>query len=361
MQLATVNQQELAQKAAAWGKFGEAVYTTEIAISNKALAAVNGVTLPNTIEDIAAAEALLKTLKATKTEVQNERKAITSKTDALNQRLMEPEKSLDEPIKTLEAAIIKIKKAHEAEAAKERAKAEERKRIIEVIKNAANAANTAFKNLVLDKVDKAYTYALGEYNLQPADKDEYLRKCRVKVSVNSFVPPAYQVPKMYHTDAEVEALKAEHYQVDRESYVVLFAEELEKRFSDYAVAYNNKAQALRIAAEEKARQEAEILEQQQQAQMAVKIESAAVTETPDLFTTKALKKAYEVDMPETSENAIRILAAFTANLQLCLPKVRVTKWFSFTPAQAANALAKVKCDDNNFQPSGIIFKEVDKL
>ena len=60
MQLATVNQQELAQKAAAWGKFGETVYTTEIAISNKALAAVNGVTLPNTIEDIAAAEALLK-------------------------------------------------------------------------------------------------------------------------------------------------------------------------------------------------------------------------------------------------------------------------------------------------------------
>ena len=60
--------------------------------------------------------------------------------------------------------------------------------------------------------------------------------------------------------------------------------------ADYAVAYNNKAQALRIAAEEKARQEADILEQQQQAQMAVKIESAAVTETPICLPLRRLKR-----------------------------------------------------------------------
>jgi hypothetical protein len=55
------------------------------------------------------------------------------------------------------------------------------------------------------------------------------------------------------------------------------------------------------------------------------------------------------------------MAAFTANLQLCLPKLRVTKWMAFTPSQAAGALAKVKNDDNNFSPSGITFKKVDKL
>jgi hypothetical protein len=41
--------------------------------------------------------------------------------------------------------------------------------------------------------------------------------------------------------------------------------------------------------------------------------------------------------------------------------LKVNKWFAFTPNQAATALAKVKCDDNNFAPAGIIFKEVDKL
>jgi hypothetical protein len=361
-QLATVNEQELAQKRTAWGTFGEAVYKTEISIQNKASQQIGGLWLPGTIEQIADAEVLLKQLKAGKLEVQTARKAITSKTDALTSRLMEPEKSFDEPIKVLEQAIIKIKKEHEAVEAKKIAKLEERKQIIETIKNAVAGCDANYKTIVNNKVDAAFKYALGDGNIQPADKQEYLRKCRVKVSESTFPIPTYNVPSSHHTIEEIDALKHEYFIVDRSIYVVLHADELEKKFSDFDVAFHNKVEALQRAEEEKKQKEAEILQQQEQQQMAAKLESVSesIDTTPSLFT-KALKKSYEVDMPETIESVLAIQGAFAANIKLCLPKLSVKKWFSFTPAQAATALSKVKCDDNNFQPTGITFKEVDKL
>jgi hypothetical protein len=77
---------------------------------------------------------------------------------------------------------------------------------------------------------------------------------------------------------------------------------------------------------------------------------------------KALKKAYEVDMPETFDSVMKIFSAFMANKQKCLEKVNIKKWFvSFNADSAAKALAKVKSDDNQFAPLGIVWKEVDKL
>lgn len=359
-----INQAELEQKIVAWGNFGKKAYTTELSINHKAQQLLSGHYLPASIDQIEKAEALLKQLKAGKAEIVTERKVITGKTDELSSRLMTAEKSLDEPIKALEQSIIKLKKEYEAKEAAKRAKEDEYRRIVETLKTAVAGCDANYKSIINNKVDQAYTYALQELDLKPADVQvqEYLRKCRLKITEASFPVPALLNAFNYHTEDELAAIKTELYNIDRGDYVLMYSEKLNEKFSDYAVAYNNKAEALKRAAEEKAAAEAAIKQEVEQKQIAAQIDAAAVNieETPTLFT-KALKKSYEVDMVENTENAIKILAAFTANLDVCLKKVRVTKWFSFTPEQAATALAKVKCDDNNFQPSGITFKEVDKL
>lgn len=353
--------QVLAQKAATWGKFGEAVYTTEISIQNKAREALSGHWLPGKPSELTDAEALLKSLKAAKAAVQTERKAITTKTDALTARLMEPEKSFDEPIKVLEAAIIKVKKEHEAVENAKRAKEDERKQIIEDIKVYVSRCDANYKTIISNNVDIKYKGALNG-DIKPSSLEDYLNECRASITQASFPKAKPELKFSIHTVEEVGNLLREHVTISRADYVEMFNVELIKQFSDYEVAYNNKAEALKQQAGEKAAKDLEIQEQQQQSVIAAKLEAASETldTEPTLFT-KALKKSYEVDMPETIESVLAIQAAFAANIKLCKEKVRVTKWFAFTPAQAAAALAKVKCDDNNFQPTGITFKEVDKL
>jgi hypothetical protein len=356
-----INETELAAKAKAWGTFGEAVYRTELSIQFKASEQIKELCLPSTIADIQDAESLLKKMKAVKLEVQNERKVITGKTDALSARLMEPEKSLDEPIKALEAAIIKVKKEHEAVEKAKRDKDEERKRIVEEIKNYVARCDANYKTIINNLVDVKYRAALNA-SLSPDTIESYIEETCAAVTIANFPKSQPRISVSLHNEEELNELLKEHVTLSRAEYVQLFAVELEKKLSDYEVAHNNKEEAIRQAAIEKKAKDDEIQQEQNQASIAAKLESVStvITDTPTLFT-KALKKSYEVDMPETIESVLAIQAAFAANINLCLPKLRVAKWFEFKPSQAAAALAKVKCEDNNFRPSGITFKEVDKL
>lgn len=360
--LAIINEQELKAKQTSWGTFGGIVYKTEISIQNKASSSIASLWLPSNIEEIADAEQLLKQLKATKNEVQEERKAITTKADELTKRLMIPEKSFDEPVKVLEQAIIKIKKEYEIKQAEERAKLDEKKQLIEILKNHSSTVDANFKTIINNKVTAAFNYALGDFNLEPKSKEQYIQKCCDQITEATFPTPKPNFNPRYLTPEEVSQLQSEHFVIDKTDYITLYAVEIEKKFSDFDVAFHNKAEALAQSKREKEEKDAEIAQQQQQFAMAAKLE--AVSETmdaePTLFS-KALKKSYEVDMPETIESVLAIQGAFAANIQICLPKLNVKKWFAFTPEQAAKALAKVKCDDNKFQPAGIIFKEVDKL
>ncbi len=156
---------------------------------------------------------------------------------------------------------------------------------------------------------------------------------------------------------------AKQFKQNPEQYIQLYTNELRKKFIDYSVAYSNKKQAIELAAKEDEEKQKALIEEANNKETAIQLESVSevlevTVSGPEI---KALKKSYEVNMPETVESVIMIMAAFTANLQLCMPKLKVTKWFKFTPDQAATALAKVKCDDNNFAPKGITFKEVEKL
>lgn len=357
-----VDQDVLVKKRSAWANMGEAIYTGELALQARAQAKLIGITLPANISEVPQAEAMLKELKGEMNAIQDERKKITSKLDEVTARLMLPEKSMLEPIRSLEAEIIKTKKADAEDRRKKQEREDELKSCREFLITSLAAFDAQCKRLITEKVSKAYKYALGAGNVQMDGLEEFTQKAAAKFTEKDFMPaiPSRQLVNV--TQEEYAALAAEHFQIDANSYLLAYVVELEKKFSDYEVALNNKEQAVERAKKEEEARLAAIAEEQANKQVAAQLEAAS-TEMNVSYgpVVKDLKEAYEVDMPETVESVIKIMAAFTANLPLCLPKLRVTKWMAFTPAQAAGALAKVKNDDNAFSPSGITFKKVDKL
>lgn len=358
----TVDQAVLASKRNAWANMGEAIYTGELALQARAQAKLISITLPTKIEEVPQAEALLKELKGEMGAIEEERKKITGKLADVTARLMLPEKSMQEPIKSLETEIIKVKKVDAEQRAKKQAKDNELKECREYLISTLAKIDGDYKRMIADKVAKAYEYALGEGNIQMDGLDAFTQKAAVKFTEKDFTPGIPERRLVHVSSEEYAAIAAEHFTIDANSYVLAYVVELEKKFSDYDVALNNKEQAIQRAKQEQDTKLAAIAEEQTNKEVAAHMEAVSVDLSQSYGpVVKDLKEAFEVDMPETVESVIKIMSAFTANLQLCLTKLRVTKWMAFTPAQAAGALAKVKNDDNNFSPSGITFKKVDKL
>lgn len=348
------------KKRTAWGNLGVTVHETELLLQMRAQAAISRVTMPANIAEVTEAESSLIELKAAQKQIEAERKGITSKLDDLAQRLMQPEKSLNEPITNLSNAIIGLKKEDERIQQIKMLKQQELSSLRERVKSYLAQKDFEFKTDINEKVTAAYQHALQK-DIKPDDITEFINACLNKVGVVHFTIDRPGVTLKYVLPEEFELILEETFVFDPQAYLQLLGSELTDKFADYDVAYQNKQAALQLAEKEAAEKKAQLKSDLENQQIANKIEAAStpiVNEAPQV---KALKKSYEVDMPDNMENAIKILSAFAANRFLCLPKLRVTKWFAFTPAQAATALAKVKCDDNNFQPSGIVFKEVDKL
>lgn len=352
----------IAEKKETWSNMGIATYNAELKLQAMASDACNKFSIPDKYEQLQDAEIDLKTLKSTQKEIETQRKAITSKFDALCSRLMESEKSINEPISLLTNAIINVKKAHETKQKVVQLQNQERDTIKAMVLNYLNTKDAEIKSFISNKVSAALTHALTIGNISIDGLKDYLLLCEKKYSTSTF-----DIPKPNHTAVNISQEEAQSiidYNFKNEPifYYTLYKSELLKKFSDYEVAYNNKVQALEIAQKEEAEKQNALALEKANKEVALKLETMAVTVDSISNTgVKELKKVYEVEMPETIESVTIIMSAFFANINLCLPKLSVNKWFAFTPKQAGSALAKVKCDDNNFNPSGIIFKEVSKL
>ena len=360
-ELQAQDQEVLEQKKQAWGQMGVAVHQTEMQLQVEAQSYLTSLAvLPTTIEEIPGAEDKLSAAKKGLTAITNKRKEVTSKFDAVAARLMAPEKSFVDPIKVYSDAIIKLKKEDEANKAKLRNIDEEKNRCREFFQNKKIEVESGLNEKLIGMVSRCYEHALNE-NITMENLSMYLDKCADSVTVKSF-PIDTPVFVNYHISAdEVVSIRQQTFIIDQSSYPSLFGKMIESKFSDYEVAIGKKAAALALSQKQDQEKQAEIKQEAQQQTMANKIESAAFVPNVAPSETKALKHGYIVDMPETVESVLMIMAAFSANIQLCLKYLKVTKWFSFTAQQAATALGKVKCEDNSFQPSGIIFKQIDKL
>lgn len=354
-----------AKKYAAWGNLGLAVHETEMKLQAMAQGAIAKLKYPSKIEEVEEAELMIKAVKKEQATIEKERKEITSRFDDVSSRLMLPAKSINEPLTKSEAACIKIKSEYAKIQAAKQQKADEIKSIREKIASYLSNADAEAKSTIAISVTAAYEHALTKGDIKPDAIKEFVLKCYSRITEENFRLQAPNIQLKLVQPEEMNLILDEEFHFDANKYVQLYQDELDRKFDDYAVAYANKVEALELSKRQEKEKQDQIKAEKEQADLAASI---AVNSEPINATAsdagpvvKALKRSYEVNMLETPENAIAIIGAFVANFQLCNAKLKVSKWFSITPTQMAAALSKVKCDDNNFQPAGIIFKEVEKL
>jgi hypothetical protein len=344
-----------------WGLMGVKIYKQELELQVRAQQALKKLeTLPATIQEVPAAEQALKEVSAIKRQIEIDRKAITSKFDPVFDRLMQPEKSFAVAMHSFSSAIISLKRIEEQKAQERQYKADELAKIRQVLITSQAQADAEFKTLIAERIGQAFAHAL-EKGIKPEEKEDYLDRVKFKIKESLFEVQPPELQLQFVTAEESRQVIEGLWSINPASYVALFASELDRKFADYNVAFLNKQEALRQSRELQAMRMQQIKEQQQATETAASLDATATDLSIEPTGLKALKKCYEVDMPETYENAMKIFSAFMANKQRCLDKVNINKWFSFTATSAAKALAKVKSEDNLFAPQGIIFKEVDKL
>lgn len=341
-----------------WGNLGEAYLSLELQLQAKAQAIL--LKLPTEVTDIPAAEVILKELKRTENELEGERKAITSKFDLLTKRLMKPENSLQSPIVIWTNKIISAKKLEQEEANKQKEKTDQLRQCREYLISYKNGKIQGFNKLIIDTVDKAYTWALGEGNVSLDQLPEWLTKTERRLD-DKFV--IYSPLNMFSlvTKEEFDILVIEQLTHDPTVFITDYATKLRFKFSDYEIALNNKLAALENARKEKEAAEKALADKKLMEETVAKLQAAAII--PNLVpSTKPLKSEWKVDNVMDLQNSVLIMTAFISNLDKCHEHVtRVSVWSAFTINQMATCLAKVKTQDPAFAPQGIIFKTIDKL
>lgn len=352
-------QEVIDKKRASWATMGQKVHEAEMQLQAMAQAAIKDLKLPANISEVADAEAKLKELKSNRVKIVESRKQITSVLDNVSERLMAPEKSLADPEKKLTDAIIAVKKEDERIRQIKIWKEQEVKNIEQSIKTFLANKDYDFRTDIQNKISVAYEHAL-KTDVKPSEVEGYIKRCVEKVGVMNFQIDKPSFTLKHVLPEELDQLLQQHFLFNPHAYVNILQKQMEEKFSDYDVAYENKQVALQLAKQEEEANKKALKEKLENEKIAAALHSSA-TQVIEDSEVRALKKSYVVDMPETVENALLIMRAFSGNLHLCLAKLKINKWFSVTPAQMATALGKIKCDDNNFQPAGINFKEVDKL
>lgn len=361
---ATEKSPEVLKKREAYANLGEVIHRAEMDLQVKSQAAILSISkLPTKIEEIADAEVTLKAFKSQRVQIETDRKAVTVKFKPVIDRMMSYEKSLEEPEQKYGAAILSLKKLHEAEEAKKMQVVDARKKLLEFIEKSLADANHVAYEKINTQVAVVFETAI-EMDITPAEIQQFILDSEASLTFKDFeVLPPNVSPKILDPD-EVKKTIAEKWIYNAQGFVVMYKSALQNKFADYGIAYQNKQVALdqsRKDAEEKTKQ---LATEKENAEIASTLAAQSTVLEPDsvAIAVKAIKRSYAIDMLETPENAIALMAAFVANKKECLNKLgRVTKWFSVTPAQLGNALASIKNDDNNFQPAGVRFKEVEKL
>ncbi|MEK6885145.1 MAG: hypothetical protein AABY22_36275 [Nanoarchaeota archaeon] len=138
---------------------------------------------------------------------------------------------------------------------------------------------------------------------------------------------------------------------------------LKNQFEFYNIAIKNKEAALKLQKENADKAAADLAAETAAKETAAKLAAISVTHTTPAVVTaeiKGLKKSWDVEVSDDKESAIKIIAAFVGNIQLCEEKLRVKSWLNLSVQQMASALAAVKKNDEAFE-CGVKFKLVEKL
>jgi len=353
----------IAEKQSNWSKLALQVHNTEKELQLRSSKAINSLKIPLTIEDVKECEQILIDYRKEISSIVDKRKTITSKFDALSQRLMESEKLMPEKSKEVENAIINLKKIEEKKQFEIDEKNKELKNLVNQISQLRINLEASFKTRIADQINKAYNWAL-ENDVTSESKDEYLKKVESKYKVKDFVPEIdkIKIPLNRVSIEEFNKIVNENMVIDSQSYIDNYIYDLRFKFSDFDVALMNKKQALVNSNNALNKENEKIKNETENKQVASKLE--LMSQPLDVNITiplKALKKVYKIDMVDSFENMTFIMKSYFANLQLTKPKTRLSINFNFSVKNAMVALEAVKKEDNLFAPANINFIEVDKL
>jgi len=355
-------------------KIGQVMNATDLklqAMTQKSLAKIK---IPKTTAEIIDAEKLVVELRADCAEVMNVRKSLTSKFDKAIARLMEPEKLFLPAITPLTEAILALKKEAEKEKEKVKWHDDEIKRNKEIIANHITNHDAACKQKIINLVDKAYSFALGNGDVKVEEVwtpdlqfGTFLKKVinGEKAGEKEFyIAPPIWTSK--YTNAEENQELWDNAVMDVRSpmdYRQDLVDALSAKFEYYGIAVKNKAESLRQAAEDKEAAEQALLQEKTESETANKLNAIATVHTATPVTThKELKKVYEIEMPENDWNiASQVVAAFIGNLEKCKGVIRVKNNWNLSIEQMSEALCKIKNADPEFEFGTLKFKITDKL
>ncbi len=357
--LATTKQELTAEGKirTAWGNLGGLFVSIKAEL--QIMADQSLAKIPETVTDISAAELLLKEVKKDQTLINEKRKSITGKFDILTKQAMVAENSLDSPIIQFTNKIIAAKKIKQEEEGREKLKTDQLRQCKEYLANYKNGKTQVFNKTIVDTVDKAYTFALGEGNITMETLPAFLEKTTNRFSEATFTITGFINTFSTITPEQFTILSTELLVNDPKEWLTLYATKLREKFSDYEIAVNNKIQALENARIEKEATEKVLADKKLMDETVAKLAGAAIT--PVLVGAKPLKSAWRVDNMPDQINSILIITAFVSNFDKCQSQLRITVWDSLSVKQMRTALEKVKTLDENFAPQGIIFKQIDKL
>lgn len=372
--LPAVKQEEVIKKQNAWANYALEAHNSKESLtirSNEAI--IKATNLPTEIDKIAESEKTLKELKSEQKSLETDRKAITSKLDKFFDGMMLPEKQLLAVIPAYENSIIELKKRKKVVDDLVLNKQIELKSIRERFQIHINNSKQASENVIIDKVNKSYEYALtnakdantiGIKDKEDLTLDAYLTACKYSKKAVDFV---IEQPKLNVVFADIKTLDEiwselfnSDVNCDGKLYAAKLANEIDTKFKHFSIAIKDKERALEYSKKEAEKAKIALEDETQMQNVGAKLAANATVLQNEAPTTKELKLKYEIDMPDDQENAMRIMAAFFSNINKTASEVKCA-WMKLSVEQMGKALAALKNKDNKFDVTGIVFKAVDKL
>lgn len=354
---------DLTPRQKAWIGFANALSMTE---SKLKLMAETGIApikdLPYDVNKIIEYDTTLAQVKRDQVATKEMRLELTRKIDPIYERLMANEKAFDGPIQLYETALLQVKKTKKANDEAALAKTNELARVKEAFANSLSQQHAAFETVIVNKVLACYEACLNN-NMDDVAVAENIPKMKAVLDETFFDFKQPPITLTYMTTEQAagifSAMKLD--QSPASSYVATYHAELFKKFEFYGIAFKNKAATLELAKKEHAEKLSEIANESADAQVANKLQAVAVSAEVLVPTGKPLKSVYNLEMEETEQSVIIIIAAFAANWKDAKEQLGIKKWFNLRVKQMADALVTLKNKDNKFEVTGINFVKMDKL
>lgn len=355
-----IDNKTLQARATAWSGFGAELYKKEILLQLTAQEIIGKLITPTTEEQLKDAEQSIATVKKERDALIEQRKATTEKFKPVAVRLMQPEKDIDAAILNAEAALLDIKKKQKEQEKEKQDKQKELIIIAEQTRIYVADMHASILKALAKLINDAYKHAL-DTDMSAAEVPAFIAKVSARVNASTTTTPLPQPKFKYNTKEVIDAEVAKHFNPwQPQQYIDGFKIDIEKKFFDWELALKNKQQAEKLNADEYTETVAAIDESKERETMTAKLDAIAmpVEATPDV---KPLKEVYKLEEPETIEQALDIINAFTINRALCIPEMRKIKPMNIGIKQMIAALESVKNADNAFEVTGLLFKKIDKL